>query len=402
MLLLGFALISLAVLLPHVHIRGVSPGMYRSYFLLAGLGLLAAWYVPNGWLAVFIAWTLANLLRDPYMGAHLSRVMPWMLCVTGGALVLPFLDRSAITPILSIMTACGVILTAQCFWFLKLEWPKRDHIKLYAWQENVNNTQSISVLCTCAALALTMLNGLWVLPLVALCAFPIAWMTVADWRYERSVTMGPVILAGVAVGMLPLWIGWYSLFLVIPGLTFLVWAIGQAFRFDKWWDSGRIRCWYTMLLTGWWVHGWMTRLTGRGWQSWIQHNDFLIEVAKKTNRHKIVATNYAMSTAHNEFVQVLFEHGAIGITLLVGYVSTSLWALAHGSIEAQAVYLLALGVLGVACTLHPWTWTHGTITEGNQDGQPQEGGGGVLMYTIGSPALNWLSLLTALLVEVPR
>ncbi len=141
---------------------------------------------------------------------------------------------------------------------------------------------------------------------------------------------------------------------------------------------------------------------GRGWQSWVGYNDFLIDVAMKTKRQRIVNTKFMMSTAHNEFIQMLFEHGMIGFVLLSGYIVASLWQLGHGSDEAQAVYIAALGMIGVACTLHPWTWTHGTITEVNEAGTPTKNGGATQMYTIGSPALNWLAFLLAILTEVAR
>lgn len=384
------------------HQRGISVGMYRSYYMLGGLAALGIAYVPNHWLQAVLALMLVNLLRDEVTGIHLSRALPLFLMVLGGVLVYEHSDLSAVFPLLAVIVGGGVLLTGFCLHFLYHEWGRRSHIKLYAGQENVNNTQSISVVCTCAAIGLSLGQSSWWLVALPVVAFPILWTTDSDWRYERSVTMGPVILAGVGLCLLPLWIGWWAAMLLPLVIAGLIAATVQAFRRDLWWDSGRIRCWYTMLLIGWWREGWTVRLLGRGWQSWVMFNDFLIDVARKTNRGHIVNVKNIMSTAHNEFVQFLFEHGAIGFILLVGYVLTALWQLAHGEAEAQAVYVTALGMCGVACTLHPWTWTHGTITEVNSKGDPQQGGGHTAMWTIGSPALNWLAFLVAILTEVAR
>lgn len=382
--------------------RGVSQGMYRSFFVLGGLGLLAALLLPNGWLTALLALMIVNLLRDKMMGVHLSRATPLILMAFALIVTHGRLDRSFIPHLLVMIVSGGVVLSVQSAWFAWQQWGQRDHIKLYAGQENVNNTQSISVVCTCAAVALAFADSpLWWVA-VPVVAFPMLWTAIMDWRYERSVTMGPVILLGVGLLALPLFIGWWAAVLLPLVIAGLVAAVVQALRFEKWWDSGRIRCWYSMLLLGWWKSGWTVRLLGRGWQSWVGFNDFLIDVARKTNRHHIVNTRFMMSTAHNEFVQILFEHGAVGLLLLSGYVLSALWQLGHGDVQAQAVYLVAVGMCGVACTLHPWTWTHGTITEVNAEGQPEEGGGHTILYTIGSPALNWLAFLTAVLVEVAR
>jgi hypothetical protein len=173
-------------------------------------------------------------------------------------------------------------------------------------------------------------------------------------------------------------------------------------RHEKWWDSGRIRCWYIMLLAGWWSSGWKTRLLGRGWQSWIGYQDFLIDTAIKNNRRGIVNTKTMMSTAHNEYVQLLFEHGGIALVCLVGYLATSLWQFGHGDALQHAVYLTVFSLLGVACVLHPVTVTHGTVTEVNAQHLPEKGGGQTMMYTIGSPALNWMAFLIVVLMEVAR
>ena len=382
--------------------RGVTPGMYRAYFMIGGSALLTLAYVPNVWLQLLIAYLLVNALRDRMLGAHLSRLYPMVVLVMAGALILPSLTHEHIPILLGAMALGGCVLAVQAAFYayerrtIKGVWS----VALTAGQENVNNTQSISVVCGCAAIGLAVQYSPWWWPVAAVALSPMLFTTWVDWATHRAVTMGPVLLVGVGLMALPLWIGWWSAFLVPVVLVGLALAVMQAFRREHWWDSGRIRCWYTMLLTGWWLHGWTVRLCGRGWQSWLSYNDFIIDVARKTNRQHIVNTRFMMSTAHNEFVQTLFEHGAIGLVLLCGYVLTALWQLGHS--EGQAVYIAAVAMCGVACTLHPWTWTHGTLSEVDEKGNPVKDGSGMKLYTIGSPALNWLAFMLALLVEVAR
>lgn len=390
------------MLVVYRHQRGVSPGMYRTYYMVAGIGAWLIYLLPNPWLQAVCAAMLLNALMDRNIGTHLPRIMPWLLTLAAGVTVMPFLTAASVVPILSAIVISGGVLACYAAWDLGQEWNQREHIKLYACQENVNNTQSISVICTSAGLGLMWAESAWWGLSTLAAAFPILWTTWNDWRCERSVTMGPVLLLGVFGMMLPLVIGWWAAWLVPFVALFLAWATGEALRREKWWDSGRIRTWFTSLMIGWWQGGWTVRLLGRGWQSWVGFQDFLVDIARKTNRHAIVNTKFMMSTAHNEFVQFLFEHGAIGLLLLVGYCATALWQLGAGNAQAQAVYIAACGVLGVACTLHPWTWTHGTLSECDEHGNPIKGGAGVKLYTIGSPALNWLSLMVALLVEVIR
>jgi len=381
--------------------RGVSQGMYRSFYLLGGACAVGLAAVPNPWLQALLGFMLVNLLRDPNVGVHLSRALPLYLLVLAGVVSVHSVNAISVELILGSIVFCGGALTIQTIIDANEQWGLR-HISLHAGQENVNNSQAISVICTSAAVGLAWGFSPWWWLAVPVVALPIVLIQWLDWHMQRSITIGPVILAGVGIGLLPFAVGWWSALVLPFVLTGLVWGIAQAMRLPKWWDSGRVRIWWMMLLAGWWSAGWSVRLFGRGWQSWVGYQDFLVDVAKRTNRQAIVNCKTMMSTAHNEWVQMLFEHGAVGMVLLTGYVVTGLWQLGHGGTEAQAVYIAALGVCGVACALHPWTWTHGTITEVNAQEVPETGGGGSMLYTIGSPALNWLSFLVALLVEVAR
>ena len=182
-------------------------------------------------------------------------------------------------------------------------------------------------------------------------------------------------------------------------------------RHEVWWDSYRVKTWVAMLLTGWWNGGWQIRLLGRGWGSWLPFFDFMQQVVVrigedlKRRGQPVVQTQFNLSTAHSEYVQVLFEHGILAFIAAIGYVVTSLWTLAHGNAQSQAVYILALSVCGVASVLHNLTWYHHTGVPAGADGKPVNPGEkpvGMLLFSIGSPGLVWMSFLTILMVELAK
>ena len=376
---------------------GVSQGMYRICFMLGGAAAIGIVAVPNPWLQALLVLMLFNLLRDSDVGVHLSRALPLFLMMASAVILIDRLGAGMVYPGLILMVGAGLILAVQTVLDYRRQMaPSWATPSLAAGQENVNNTQAISVICTTAALGLTWgFSPQWaiIVPFVALPILLIQWM---DWRRNRSVTLGPPILAGVGLLMLPFVIGWWASLSLLVAIPALIWGIGEAYRKPVFWDSGRVRIWTTMLLSFWWNGGWMVRLSGRGWQSWVVCNDLLLQVAKKTKRQAIVNVHTMMSDAHSEYVQILFEHGFVGFVLLAGYILTSLWRLGHGSPEAQAVYILATGVCGVAAVLHNFTWYHNTAAP--HPDHPEQ----TYLYSIGNPALLWLSFLTVCMVEVVK
>ena len=416
------------------HLR--SQGMMRHYAMIGGACALGIVAVPNIWLQGLLLLMLFNLLRDPYQGAHHARALPLFLLVLAGVIAYDRLSVESVRWMLYGITMVGVYIAWIC---LTEWWPNRHHpTALHGWQENQNNVQAVAAICVCAALGYALISPWWAWTLVPVTLMPIAiTQYIAARQQGFTVTMAPVVLMGLALMTLPLFIGWWSLLAFFPAGIGLVLGCGQALRYERWWDSGRVRLWFHMLFIGWWrwglsnadirriaqtgineqgrplsrheqkqllfQHNTFVRLFGRGWQSWMPFQNHLLEVANASRKERqhgltgklaqtdVLQTEYFLSTAHNEFVQLLFEHGAVGLLLLSGYIVTSLWDLAHGSLEAQAVYLVAVGVCGVASMLHNLSIYHNTYTPGMDT-----------MFSIGSPGLVWLSFLTVLMVEVVR
>lgn len=374
-----------------------SQGMIRCYGMIGGLWLIGILTIENPWLQALLGLLLINWLRQPQPGMHLSRVMPLAMLTLAGSLLLDYLGASLVFPSLLAIALVGVYLTGRLLW----EWYANVPLT-FAGQENSNNLQAISLISLCASCGLILAYSWWYAILVPFSLYP---LLLVQYQFgvltgtSKTVTLGIGLIPLVIVFALPLWIGWWGAAAVLPAVTAMVWGCGQALRHEVWWDSGRVRAWLIMLTAGWWMPGWRTRLLGQGWQSWLPFHEYVLKAATSMKQQKVVRTDVLLSTAHNEFIQMLFEHGLIGLTLLIGYCFSILWQLGHGSGEAQAVYLVGSGLIAVALVLHPWTWYHHTATQADKDGKPMLGGQGVMLYSIGSPALNYMTFLTIVMAE---
>ena len=92
--------------------------------------------------------------------------------------------------------------------------------------------------------------------------------------------------------------------------------------------------------------------------------------------------------AHNEYVEWWFEHGIIGLLALLGFLGTTLYALAVAGPVGQAVLVVALTLCSVAFLNFPWTLF--------QETPPNMMTPGPVQY-IGAPSLMVVSLVIALL-----
>src|SRR3990167_9491619 len=81
------------------------------------------------------------------------------------------------------------------------------------------------------------------------------------------------------------------------------------------WDGRRFQLWNLVLREVWWPMGWRRRLLGVGTATW----EPLTAPATMAKIDGVVFT-----TAHNEYVQFLVEHGLIGLGLLLSYLVLAL------------------------------------------------------------------------------
>lgn len=66
--------------------------------------------------------------------------------------------------------------------------------------------------------------------------------------------------------------------------------------------------------------------------------------------------NAIYTSAHNEFVQQLFEYGMVGGVLLLGFLASSLSAALHAGPGGEAALIVGVVCCGIASWNFPWTW----------------------------------------------
>lgn len=173
-----------------------------------------------------------------------------------------------------------------------------------------------------------------------------------------------------------------------------------------------------------WLLQWRIRLVGFGTRSWFPMTVWPIyKRLAVVNPQTSFVSGLAFFTAHNEFVQFLFEHGMIGLVLLLAYVGDAGWHAWHGGLAGQAVFLVLATMLSIATINFPWTLfneipqpqlavaitTDGNILVAPQGVEPLEirqqrrdAAGFMSEQYSGSPALLAMSFVVALLVECVR
>lgn len=126
-------------------------------------------------------------------------------------------------------------------------------------------------------------------------------------------------------------------------------------------DHGRVHQWY-VLLKGWWLTSWNERLFGLGWDSWRAWADSLSQLRCK--KLGIAPQNeHTFSHPHNEYIHVLFEHGIVGLLLLLGWIGALLW---HAWLTNPPLLIPALTLCAIAGTSYPWTLPYETTREHKQ------------------------------------
>ncbi|HEU4685817.1 MAG TPA: hypothetical protein VFS39_15020, partial [Nitrospira sp.] len=394
-----------------------SQGTQRTMYLIQGLGLALISLLPSWPLMALSAVMLLNLNRQHLARQKLPVVYPWLLAIGAG---LAIRTRSDLVwwSLLSLV-AMGVWLGLWGTVSLVYgKWWGRRHLlatqdngwrtyRVGSWlwqmeetdpnytscgQENPNNLGAVSAVCTAAVLGLAWSQDprwLWLVPLVLM---PV----IAVQLHSHGGTLGLATIGVTVCVAVPMLVTSWAWLLWVPIGLVTVWAVPRALRSDYWWDSGRLRFWFVMLVACWWNRGWTVRLLGHGWSTWLDHYVRVCEIAAQHHpraiRKGLFRSDYANSTAHNEYVHMLFEHGAIGAACLLWYITTTAWRLAHGSLEAQAVFIVGLACCATALLFHPWTWYHQTA---GQSHDPTTKDARIRLYSMGSPAMLYASWITA-------
>lgn len=399
----------------------------RMSWLLCACLIAVGCTVRNHWAgAAIVLVALGTLTVLPRSDVWMRSGLPALAAAAGYAAFTPIVQASWLVPI------CWALVGIGCYvglwtdysrqrglvhylkawnlfpkWFRPICWHEDSATHLKAGQGNANHLHSVACLCTAAMGALVLLGHPF-----ALLAWPLVCMpmlrrvTKEHWlgQGHGHLTTGLVAFVGIWSGK-----GWVLLTLIgLYGFSACVVAKPWRPRTDGW-DGDRFGMWRTVLVKGWWPTTWRHRLIGFGTGTWQAVTSPL---TIKFHRGVI------FTAAHNEWVQWLVEHGVIGLLIVGGYGCDLCWRLWHGGSAGQALLLLVIVLMSIATTNFPWTWFHqiprppecATCTKPvvalpGQPKHPQECA--CLMpavraidpYYVGSPALNAMSLVLAILAE---
>ena len=307
-----------------------SPALHRYLsFVMVGIGGVMAfqqdWIVLALWLCVCV-----NALRFPWPMNQLLKM------ATAGVLYLLVLTvRQHISTDLVPYVLVGIVAVAVAQGSL--------YFVHRRWSGNPNHTDMLMGMAVACCLSLGMLkHWSWVLG-VPLFLSPMLSRRSTQWG-QLTIWTGA---AGLSVGLL-FYPGWFVPIILASacGLLMVSWSYRLTIHQH---DSGRLRIWW-VLLTFWWKSGWKARLIGLGPDSWRSYADSFSQLEQqKTGK---AGTGSFMTHPHNEYVHVVFEHGAIGLMLLLAWIGSLVW---HTWEVQPALLIPALTLCAIAFTCFPWT-----------------------------------------------
>lgn len=358
--------------------------------LLLGTVIIGLWQIGRSWYVLRMTIIPIAGCAGIYalVTPHLQLWMvPWMLW-TGTAIGL-FLAAWALL---------GTYITKRPFRFiLPFKWcgfwgiyeDLDEGLKHLCGQAHPCHLNSICAFSMACAGGLIWIGQWWALPALLACYIPMDLTVAASKDKANHPHIGHLALlaAGIAgVALINLTSAGVILACsVIVGtaatLHFKPWQHDHPVygKGAGWWDSGRLIYWKDVLTLAWWPSGWIIRLFGFGTCTWFAATMIIGET-----RHKQVYTS-----AHNEFLQQLVEHGVIGLAAMLLYIGEGFWRNLNGAPEQQAITLLIAAWCGVAAVHFPAVYMH----EYHPSTEKKE-------RWFGSPPLNVWSLVIAMLAEV--
>ena len=238
-------------------------------------------------------------------------------------------------------------------WHLLGPWWMYDESRICprAGQGNANHAQAVVALSCAAAIGLWHLGFTLVLVAVPLLICPLVY---CRDRRESWISQGPVAVYVLLIGwgMVLLREGWGVAVVLLPlgglVLPFMIYLL-QRHRWSARADSYRLAMWYGVLRDQWGAAHWIIHWLGFGATSWRQ----LTPQYTIPRFQRVVFT-----TAHNEYVEMLFQHGIIGLVALLYFLGDNLWRAWHGGPTGEAVFLLGWTLCAIAFFNFPWTWYH--------------------------------------------
>jgi len=371
-ILIGSVLISILLFGTMAQGGRASCDMWNRVMWMTFLGGLAlAWAMAgiNVWAGLCVAVIVTGLLTTvPWEQGFWRAGQPALAAAAAWLALAPAMTPVFVTPILWTFVACGcwagcwTIYSGwrgqtpyQRLWGRFAGWLPRPvfcwhedsptHLK--AGQGNSNHLQSVAVLCTGAVVGLASLGAPWVLLSLPLMLQPLIQRVNKEGVLSQahvhlaSLTVAALLLMAQDGRFVTLGLAGYG-----AGLVFLArpWQPRLGWR-----DGNRFALWNLALKEIWWPAGWKTRLVGIGTATWEP------ATAPKTIPR---LQGVIFTTAHNEYLQWLVEHGLIGTVILSGYLLNVLWRLWHGGLDGRALFPMAIALCSIAAANFPWSYFH--------------------------------------------
>ena len=389
-----------------LHGRSFLPSpTFRTVWVHACLYWLVGLASGNGWVMAVLGVMGFNHLRDPYAGQKAGAVGMTLGLIAAMLYIGAHGTSEWVRPVLMSLVCVGVLLAIWAVVSL-VKFPSRygyffSHFGFYeerdtaarieVGQSNQNHAQALTAVCIGAACGLA-----WAQSWAWLAAVPVLLLPIlaVDWTVRHKahgLSQGHLYLWHLVLLGLVLWLGWWSLLIVVPYLHFCAYALWRYHGEMCGPDSGRFRRWYILLMSGViYKQSWFTRLFGQGWRTWTSFAEKLVEADMKRFPERASYIRF-MTTAHNEFVQMWFEHGAVGLVSLVGLCGWAFWHVWQAGVVELIPVMVVVG--SIACLSMPWSIYHEVQSEQIMKGQPCR-----ITSGVGFPALQAISMVLAILI----
>lgn len=300
--------------------------MHRYILVVMGAGAFVMLHQQDWWALALFALLCWNALRRPWPMTQLTKISTLTICYSLYALSQPVTMEMRFLLLAGVM---AVGLVAVALWHV-------NHPMI--WQHNHTNMLLLGAVA--CAWALTFLQSPWWVLATAPLIWPLAKRASQAWGW-----MGLTLLAVLAQASLLL----ASIGLLLACIVVLYKLWPYRMRPDGP-DHGRMRIWAIMLISLW-GNGWKERLFGLGWGSWTSWADsFSQMIAKKGG--KWVSHNEFFANPHNEYVWMTFEHGLVGLGLMLGLIGSLYWQAWQ---TAPPLIIPLTAVCAMALSTFPWT-----------------------------------------------
>lgn len=335
------------------------------------LMFVCAVYAPNPLTGIFIAFIGAGMfLVRP--ASYLCTMVGWQVVAFTGAymIISPHVQPWMVYGLCIVLLGIGVLLGLWAIYATtrtepfeatlipKSQWGpawtirEKNPVIPSCNQGNPNHIHGLATLSTASGVALWWALDSWLaLGLSVIAAAPIfthLWNKAYRFRFGQG--WGHLAVLGVTVATLQ----WGLPVAVIGGslifgmfITMILWEPGTQIRFLFWWNIlSETRTGYGTSRT----FSWTVFLFGTGMWTWKQLPGNRKELPDGTMR--------CLTTAHNEWLQILVEYGpfALGALLwMLWDVSSRAWG---AGVEGQMLLLLGVPLCSIATVGFPWTFVH--------------------------------------------